>query len=325
MNNVEGELGFNPLPRRSGERPIYEPTPAMRQLQAKLIAMLRDNYDYPTPNKSFTHNAMRLMGGHSARHVYVVDLKGAYQSVDLDRLAGMMNNRNGPDGRKVWFGDVGEARALIALTAEAPEGGLIQGAPVSPYLFELYMEMMLDRHLVRYSDELEHGVAINRTGTRPEHRRSLTAWHNLRYSRFADDLVFSSDNVPVGRRKRQDINRVIRAAGFEVNLQKTRNYDLSRGPIHLNGVTIRRRNGRIRLSMPKAARARLEGLLHLALSGRFDDFDDIHGLMSYFLLATPRRPLNQSEQRVVDAYCDLRRMLELEERDYASFPIYARV
>ena len=192
--------------------------------------MRRDNLG-EVRGKSAAHNATNLARlAHRPRYLLVVDLKQAYQSVDLDRLAGIFHDFiQAMSKYDAWFDSWlkyltrDEIRTMIRY-CDAPEGGLIQGGPASPYLFGFYITVMLGRIFQR---NYETGIASDWGPSVLGPQRWIDA-QNISYTHYADDLVFSSENRPFGKRKRALIMAEIRRAGFEISTHKTRAHDLVR-------------------------------------------------------------------------------------------------
>ncbi|KKT58754.1 MAG: Retron-type reverse transcriptase [Candidatus Giovannonibacteria bacterium GW2011_GWA1_44_25] len=99
-------------------------------------------------------------------------------------------------------------------------GGLIQGAPASPILFNLYCKEILDKPLVRYC------------------RKS-----RITYTRYFDDLLFSSQGYTGWLKARsRGIRDIIKKSGLRINEKKTILVDNKYIPIKYLGV--RMHNGK---------------------------------------------------------------------------------
>ena len=96
-----------------------------------------------------------------------------------------------------------------------PEDGLIQGAPSSPLLFQKYCEEMFDEKIEEYCEE-----------------------NNLTYSRYFDDMLFSSKNKWITRKVRKGIYKIIYEAGFRLRTQKTIVADNKYKPITFLGMVL---------------------------------------------------------------------------------------
>jgi len=93
------------------------------------------------------------------------------------------------------------------------DGGLIQGAPASPYIFELYCQETIDRHIGTYC----------RT-------------HLLFWSRYMDDILISHPNHRIVQKHKRPLRRILERAGFVVNTDKTQSYDGKLQPFNFIGV-----------------------------------------------------------------------------------------
>ena len=95
-------------------------------------------------------------------------------------------------------------------------GGLIQGAPSSPYLFETYCHFGgLDQALLEYCDKL-----------------------GLYYSRYVDDILISSPRR-FGKRIGPKVREMVGAYGFTLNDRKTRRVNVFNEPLEVLGLVIR--------------------------------------------------------------------------------------
>jgi RNA-directed DNA polymerase len=281
-NGIPGEPAFrsfwikdvNPVSGVTKWRKIYAPNEPMRQVHGRLRGYLRGlkiplpHATAVLPGSSSLHNVRRH--AHN-RYFYLLDLKDAYPSLRWHKLAESLC-RLDPRLRRqevalgVWL-------KRYCLT---PEGGLATGGPASPDLFNLAASVMLDQPLAK-----------------------LCRQWGIEYSRYLDDLTFSSLD-PIGQKKRRQLRAVILEAGFRISDQKAGYFDLVKGPIHINGIGLELGG---RMFVPRHYLRRVEGMLHLALKGEAVAESRVHGMMGAFWSATPRQqPLNSSESRVVEAY-----------------------
>jgi hypothetical protein len=174
---------------------------------------------------------------------------------------------------------------------QSEEGGLVTGGPASPDLFNLFAECVIDSRL----------------------RYVATECHNLVYTRYLDDLTFSSDNV-IGGKKRKQIREVLVSAGFNINHAKSKVLDLAKThqAAVINGVGIERSG---RFFLPRKALRELELLLHRASSlveaGGLPLPDQyvIHGKMGVFESLTSKTHSTNREKRVLEIYESLCRRL----------------
>jgi len=150
------------------------------------------------------------------RYIYITDIHAAYPSVDGRKLATALLT--------VTLSQPWEERFRLAENEDQifeflkryclkEEGGLYMGAPSSPDQFNIYCAVLLDVRL-----------------------REIAGRFGLTYSRYLDDLIFSSPDEPIGKWKRKEINTAIRDMGFTLSDGKTRIIDLAKRPIVMNGV-----------------------------------------------------------------------------------------
>lgn len=204
-----------------------------------------------------------------SRYFYLLDVKNAYGSVRADKLADIISRLDPLADRTVAFD-------FLKKYCFLPGGGLVVGAGASPDLFNLYAGVLLDFPLM-----------------------SLCKKYDLIYSRYLDDLTFSSKD-PIGQRKRKAIKNIVREAEFGAH--KIRIYDLQKGPIVICGVGLEF-GGRMFLS--RHYLRKINGAIHLALSGRLEMASRINGMMGAFWQATERRKNhfpNKTEKKLILQY-----------------------
>lgn len=286
LDGISGEPAFTRVQHATKVREIWRPNDAMRKVHHRAKVLLADDLWYAAkpwgrPLSPYVHS--------DARYLYRVDIKNAFGSVDVGRLAQFLVSPGVILTTSPWASSEAQSFELLQKYFASPNGGLYQGGPASPYLFHLYARKLLD-------NEFLPGVAT-------DSGRDLTipGWSDARglnYSRYVDDLVFTSRR-PIGRRVRAEINRRIRVAGFEVNTAKTRMYDVRRKPVHIHGLSVRYcesglnwrsyQGGRLkmvdsglRFSLPPKTLGRIEGMLHLVESGRLVNLDQFFGYKGWF-------------------------------------------
>lgn len=172
----------NPLGGYAKTRWLYKPNEAMREVHRRFLAYLRSgrilwavDLRYSTACRVGCSPREHVRWHRYNRFFYVLDLADAYRAVDGRKLAqilyqldlGVMVTKD-----KIY--------SFLQRYCLAKEGGLATGAPCSPDLFNLYAAVLLDEPL---SD--------------------ICRKHNIRYSRYLDDLTFSSRFQKIGGRKRE--------------------------------------------------------------------------------------------------------------------------
>ncbi|MCP1536895.1 retron St85 family RNA-directed DNA polymerase [Methylorubrum extorquens] len=133
--------------------------------------------------KSYIQNAQKHQG---AAYIYNIDLRDFFPSITKNKARAAFQQFG-------YSEEVSEQLAEITtLNNELP-----QGAPTSPMLANIAFDEC-DRHF-----------------------GSFCAHHSITYSRYADDLTFSSD-FPIRELVKQEINTIIVRFGFRVNENKIR-------------------------------------------------------------------------------------------------------
>ena len=264
----------NPLAGSTRRRVIYSPNTEMREVHRELIFMVRSlvarsqvSMNYTTaclPGSSTTKAVKPHLG---KRYIYLLDIHHAYESVNGWRLANMIVELNQKVNIKLNIVEVYYflcCYCLLDASGETGLFGLITGGPASPDLFNLYCALSIDLHLGRLADR-----------------------YDLTYGRYLDDLVFSSDQ-PIGKHRRRAIREAIIDEGFAIAHQKSRYYDLTKGPVIIHGLGL---DASGRVFLPRRFRKRMGGMFHLASRGRVGIRpEQIHGLMGVMVSTYSRRP-----------------------------------
>lgn len=196
------------IPKRTGgTRTISAPKGDLREMQATLKTILETIYDaHPAahgfiPKRSVVTNASQ----HADQHLVLnIDLADFFPSINFGRVRGLF--------MAPPFA-MGPGAATLFAQICVHENGLPQGAPTSPMLSN-FIAMSLDRRLLRLARE-----------------------HRLKYSRYADDITFSTraavmppvvavvDHDDKGQRRVKAgvaLEGIVSACGFEINPKKVR-------------------------------------------------------------------------------------------------------
>ncbi len=191
------------IPKKSGGyRVISAPKHLLKSFLTYTNKLLQAFYEGPeyvtgfVPEKSVVDNAERHVG---MNYVFNTDLKDFFPSITKSRVWATLKHR------PFNFNDtVADAIAGICCTEMVIDGEkrwvLPQGSPASPILTNIVCRN-LDREL-----------------------HKLAKKFNLRYSRYADDITFSS-NRNVFRKDgdfQRELNEIITGQNFSINEKKTR-------------------------------------------------------------------------------------------------------
>jgi hypothetical protein len=222
------------------------------------------------------------------RFYYVTDLKSAYPSVDLHRLTILLvfifKYRTYKDEYGIrYFGrnelahfametDLAFAQweSFVKMAFGGLGGhGLAVGGPLSPYLLNLYCEVFLDSRVRQYCEKREDRQHPEKT---------------ILYTRYVDDLVWSSDTI-ISSERRREFRRMISEAGFTVNHRKSQVLDRENGIVFITKVGLDERKNGTSLVFPDRKRQRLEGIIKSFLCEPFqkDNPEVIAGLAAEFL------------------------------------------
>lgn len=192
------------IPKRTGGmRLISAPRGVVRDCQARLAPLLLQVYDaHPSahgflPARSVATNASEHL---NQKLVLNIDLLDFFPTINFGRIRGLFMARP-------FF--MGPAAAAVMAQVVTHRNGLPQGAPTSPVLSN-FIAATLDRRLTRLAKE-----------------------NGLSYSRYADDITFSSNKsvFPPALALTEESGRVvpgealeraIAAAGFSINPRKVR-------------------------------------------------------------------------------------------------------
>ncbi|MFA5926889.1 MAG: reverse transcriptase domain-containing protein [Patescibacteria group bacterium] len=272
------KLAVNPISGRKKWRTIGEPNDTMRRVHAEIKRYIRRLWRRPYWAVRFgsvkMSSAPALLRTHlrlGNRYYVSMDIASAFESIDGTKLAETIC-----DVDPQYTGKQEEVLTFLQRYCLHRNGGLVVGAPASNYWFELYLKVHLDPAI-----------------------RTLCQKYRLHYTRFADDLLFSS-RFPVGRRKRATLAAAIRSVGFRLSCHKCQVLDLKKGDVFINGIGIHP-DGTTFLKRSKVKE--LCCMLRQALGESHPKHNVISGSMSTFFAFTgKRRPQSRLEKELISLY-----------------------
>jgi hypothetical protein len=236
--------------RNGKHRRVFKPNGAMERLHAKLLVLLRRGLAPHMPSSMCQRDVWsvkNLLLHKGNRYFFKIDIKNAYPSTNLSRLAHALCALDPTIGTEE------EVQRFLVTYCGDGRGGLAQGLPAAQDLFNIYCDDVIDGPL-RW--ELAMGW---------EHRPG----QHVVYTRYVDDLIIS-DMVPIHPLLVEKTRSLLAEAGFRENRWKTRFVDVHKhGPMVVTGRSLDR-YGTIRLSRKREFA--LEGMLHAALK-LGDDFE----------------------------------------------------
>lgn len=267
----------NPLGGHNKKRRIENPNDAMRIIHQRLMKLIRSTTAYrdglrfstgARPGWSRGRHVRRHLG---YRYLYLVDLHDAYHHVNLKLLALILCTEGFLDEQGLT--NPVQTGEFLKEYCSSEGGGLVMGGNSSPDLFNIYCDMRLDRPLVA----------------------NVAAPHELNYTRYLDDLLFSSDQ-PITRNKRVKIREIVESAGFSISHHKVQLLDLSKGPASINGVGLTLDG---RTFLPRHYAKRISGVTH-QVSHNGVSLNVLHGHMGVFWeVSTEPNKHNSTERRLL--------------------------
>ena len=189
------------IPKKSGGvREIMIPQQQLKATQKEILKMLRKVYFENNIETNFSHGFEKsksiISNARVHKNKYFVlnlDLEDFFGSFHFGRIRGYFEkSKNFQLSRE-------EAAVLANLVCY--KGVLPQGASTSPIMTNM---------ICHFLDLKLHNIAKK---------------HRCRYTRYADDLTFSSNNIKTEEESKQlikDIEKQINKSGFKINERKTR-------------------------------------------------------------------------------------------------------
>lgn len=221
-------------------------------------------------------NAARHTGG---KYFYITDVRDAYPSVDLVRLAILivyiqrhrdycdsfslaMLTRNSVLQDEIHNDPLfPSVHSFLELFCSGLHGqGLAVGGPLSPFLFNLYCEAYVDAHLRKVCED-----------------------YGITYTRYADDLSFSRE-TPIIAEIRKSLRSHIMSAGFDVNHRKSKVLSIKMGTVFVTKTGLRDSSElQAKLVFPKKKRRKLHKLIFDYIDERMDWPEKVSGYVAEFL------------------------------------------
>ncbi|WP_437990666.1 retron St85 family RNA-directed DNA polymerase [Sorangium sp. So ce145] len=244
---------FRIAKKTGGFRPIAHPIRMLRSTQRWILRSILDKL-HTTPSSYGFERGSKLRyhaeQHRGARAILTVDIENFFSSISMAQVTQVFRVAGYPS----------PAASMLARLCTCM-GALPQGAPSSPRLANLVCFRM-DRRLAQFAE-----------------RRGIV------YTRYADDLSFSSSCVRVLARARPFISHIVHDAGFRLNRRKSRLVG-PRSRKTITGLVLASETVGIGRQQLRELRARI----HRAHTGRDTlSLDAIQGWLDYVSDADPAR------------------------------------
>ncbi len=228
--------------RSGGFREIDIPYPALLECQYWILENILSKipisycaHGFAKKKSIITNSKIHI----NQQELLKIDLKDFFPSVNKDRVIALFHRLGYTTKVAHYLG------AICCL-----EKCLPQGAPTSPIISNI-VSIKLDNRLLAFAKKMD-----------------------LRYTRYADDLAFSGNKIPV---KYIDyVSEIIQDEGFSVNKKKTKLYN-SKGKRILTGVSI----STDKLKAPKEYKRKVFQEIH---------YINTYGLYSHMIKMKIRNP-----------------------------------
>lgn len=173
-----------------GIRKINAPLPNLKQIQYWILENILNTQKVSPYAKAFVHGKKlkENVRFHRNRKIIIkFDVHDFFGSIHIDYIKAIFRKLG-------YINPVADLLAMLCCLNNV----LPQGAPTSPYLSNLFM-LDFDGHIARYCKE-----------------------HAIYYTRYADDLTFSSDSNIDDYELKSIVTKELNAIGLQLNSEKTK-------------------------------------------------------------------------------------------------------
>lgn len=236
------------IPKKDGRvRTIYKPSYSMKMVQRWILEKILYKFPLTDYSYAFRKNVSCPLKCNAQMHkenmfIFKMDLKDFFPSISRAKVYYLFI--------QIGYNSI---IANILTNICTLRDHIPQGAVTSPYLSNLVCRT-LDKRIAGYCS-----------------RREIV------YTRYADDLTFSSNDKMLLKSIYNTIKKIIENEGYLLNTSKTR----LQGPKNkktITGVTVN--NGFLKAS--KIMKKKVRAMIHRAiLSGCYEDIDKIKGYIAY--------------------------------------------
>ncbi len=244
---------FQLAKKSGGTRLILSPTYPLRAVQQWILRNILDRLQTTPSSFGFERGSnlrLHALEHVGARAVLTLDIENFFPSISIARVTQVFRTA----------GYVSSGASILAHLCTC-DGFLPQGAPSSPRLANLAC-FRVDRRLSKFAEA--KGIV---------------------YSRYADDMSFSSSSALVLARARPFITHIVRDSGFRLNNAKTRLIG-PQGRKTVTGLVLRQETVGIGRSRLRELRAHIQ---HAHVERNSASMSTIQGWLDYVSDADPSR------------------------------------
>jgi len=243
LNNLEYTVFTIPKGKR-GRRTIFAPGPILKKVQRKLKNFLDtlESWD-DIPVYGITKGTSQVAHARihkNSKWVFQVDLKNAFESVDILRLKQILLHRL--KNKDIEFHE--EITELI-LRLTTYKTILPQGTPTAPILFFFAIQEVLKE--------------IYQIFPLPQKRREKQDKYQYKISCYVDSIVISAQK-PIPLHLRKKVFEVIQRYGFKINSRKVKHQGTRFGAVRITGLKV---TGE-RVTISKKQRRKYRAIIHKA-------------------------------------------------------------
>lgn len=242
------------IPKRNGgDRHIFQPSSELKAIQAWILRNILDKLSPSDEATAFIRGKSlveNVKPHQNNRYFVCIDLEDFFPSIDIDKVYNL-------------FQIIGyhKLAALILTSLCSCSYILPQGAVTSPSLSNL-VTASLDRRLSGFSSR-----------------------RNIVYTRYADDMTFSSNNRNVLNKSVEFFLKIIKSEGFEPNNEKLR----VMGPrIKCTITGLVKNSSSPSFGIGKKKKRKMRAIMHNAVTGRnvdpkYSSTESIEGWLNFLL------------------------------------------
>jgi len=193
------------IPKKSGKlRQLYSPNYNLKKIQSLLNILFQCLYNIPMNTHGFVLKKSNITNAQAhidKNYIYTIDLKDFFPSIHQARFwKHLQSPPYNLSDKKVEIASLISNLLFFQTPTKEEKNFLPQGAPTSPIVSNIICEQ-LDRRLL-----------------------GLAKRFKLQYTRYADDITFSSNHNIYQKNSEFiiELNKIIANENFEINPQKTR-------------------------------------------------------------------------------------------------------